>query len=192
MKKILFTSIIAIILASCTTIGYETPVPKNTESLKQFPKEMIGIFYDGDKDTLRISETNFVYGRPDSTIFYMNKSLEKGAVELKKFNDYYILNIKSENADIWGIIPFTQKKDKITIYFANLDTKKEALKKEGDTSEVKIDAVIEKLDKITPVKSLDKENSEDKDYIINPSNEELKALFDKAYYTKAIEFNRIK
>jgi len=192
MKKILLISAIAIFLASCTTIGFENPVPKNTQSLTKFPKELIGTYSDGQKDTLVITETGFVYGRPDSTLFYMNDKLEKGKVELKKFNEYYILNKKSEKAEIWGIIPFIFRNGKLEVYFANLDTQKEELRANGDTAAT-INTVIEQLQKVTPVKIQDKaDNSEDKDYIVNPTNEELKQLFEQEFFVKVMDFYRIK
>lgn len=190
MKRIFLISAVAILLSSCTTIGFDTPVPKDTPSIKQFPKELIGTYYDGEKDTLKIFETGFVYGTKDSTMFFMNKNLEANLVELKKFNEYYILNIKSDNENIWGIMPFIYKNDKITIYFSNLDAKQESLKLDGDT--IEIETIIQTLQKITPVRVVDKENSDDKEFFINPSNEELKMLFDEGYFIKIMEFNRIK
>ena len=192
MKKLIFISVLAILLSSCTTIGFENPVPNNTKSLTEFPQELIGTYYDGEKDTLRIYKTSYVYGRPDSTVLFMNDTLKKGLIELKKFNDYYILNKKSDKAEIWGILPFTFRNGKIEVYFANLDTKKESLKVEGDTSKIKIETVINMLDKITPVTSIIKEGSSENDYIINPTNEELNKILEERYFIKVIEFSRIK
>ena len=192
MKKILLISAIAIFLASCTTIGFETPVPKNTETINTFPKELIGTYFDGEKDTLIITENSFNYGRPDSTIFYMSEKLEKGKVELKKFDEYFILNKKSEKDEIWGIIPFKINNGVIEVFFANLDTKKNEMKAEGDTTEIKTEVIIEQLKKITPVKSVNKENTDEKDYIVNPTNEELRKLLDEGYFVKVLDFYRIK
>jgi len=192
MKKILLISAIAIFLASCTTIGFETPVPKNTETINTFPKELIGTYFDGEKDTLIITENSFNYGRPDSTIFYMSEKLEKGKVELKKFDEYFILNKKSEKDEIWGIIPFKINNGVIEVFFANLDTKKNEMKAEGDTTEIKTEVIIEQINKITPVKSVNKENTDEKDYIVNPTNEELRKLLDEGYFVKVLDFYRIK
>jgi len=192
MKKILLISVIAIFLASCTTIAFETPVPKDTETINTFPKELIGTYFDGGKDTLIITENSFAYGRPDSTIFYMSEKLENGKVELKKFDEYFILNKKSDKDEIWGIIPFKINNGAIEVFFANLDTKKNELQAEGDTTEVKTEVIIEQLKKITSVKYVNKENTDGKDYIVNPTNDELRKLLDEGYFVKVLDFHRIK
>ena len=192
MKKILLISVIAIFLASCTTIAFETPVPKDTETINTFPKELIGTYFDGGKDTLIITENSFAYGRPDSTIFYMSEKLENSKVELKKFDEYFILNKKSDKDEIWGIIPFKINNGAIEVFFANLDTKKNELQAEGDTTEVKTEVIIEQLKKITSVKYVNKENTDGKDYIVNPTNDELRKLLDEGYFVKVLDFHRIK
>ena len=190
MKKYLIISLIVLIFSSCTTLVFETPVPKNTKSLTEFPKDLIGRYFDGEKDTLIISKTNFVYGRKDSSFIYINKDLKEGLAELKEFNNEYILNIKSDKADVWVVIPFVKEKDKITAYFANLDAIKEKLSIEQDT--VTIDSVVTMINKITSVKTIKKENSQEEDYMINPNNKEFKQLLDEGYFSKLLEFKKIK
>jgi len=192
MRNTLLISVIVLFLASCSNISFENSMPQNTESLNTFPKELIGTYFDRQKDTLRIYKTCFVYGKLDSSIFYMNDTLEKGFVELKHFNNYYMLNKQDAKTKNWRIIPFTFNNGEIEVYFANLDKKKEQLRASGDTT-ANISTIIEKIEKITPVKIMDKPNeNEIKDYIINPTNKELEKLFDQGYFMKTIIFKKIK
>ncbi len=192
MKNTLLISVVVLFLASCSNISFENSMPQNTESFNTFPKELIGTYFDGQKDTLKIYETCFVYGKLDRSILYMNDTLKKGFVELKHFNNYYMLNKYNAKTKIWQIIPFTFNNGEIEVYSANLDKQKEQLRASGDTT-ANISTIIEQIEKITPVKIIDKPGeNEIKDYIINPTNKELEELFEQGYFMKTIIFKKIK
>jgi hypothetical protein len=186
MKKILLIFIVGLLISSCNTIGFKSSLPKDTEILTQFPDDIIGIYFDGEKDTLRIYTDSFEYGIKDSSMLYMNKKLEKGLVELKPFGEYYILSIKSEsNEKIWGILPFKKDKNKVIVYFNDLDIKAKELK-------VDLDSIVKITQKITPIEVVKEEGNEQAHYFADPTNEEFKKLLDENYFGKAIEFKRIK
>jgi hypothetical protein len=143
----------------------------------EFPEKLLGTYINKDNDTLQINKHEFKYGNKKNTFFHLNLSLKSKGIELKKFNDYYILNSNEEG--LWNIIPFIYDKGKIVVYYINIE---ENTEKE----------IIGKLKGITSVKEIKNNDNKITKYIINPSNKELQKMFNKKVFSEVFVFEKIK
>ena len=82
--------------------------PKNVSTLKDLPRKLYGIYYNGDDSTyLRISKTNVLKAYIDSDTIPGQEfldtilALNRGDV-IKKYRGYYFLNIK-RGTDDWEV-----------------------------------------------------------------------------------------
>ena len=185
MKRIINLLIAAsIVLTSCSTVEFKEVIPKKGKELTNFPKELIGKYIDiQNKDTLTINQTDFQYGKKE-TLFHLTGKLSDNKTILKKTNDYYILNVKTDNDKNWGIIPFKYENGKIYVYYLILDTetkdKKEAEKYKKEK--------LEKLNLITNVELIkDTEN-----YLINPTDKEMDEILNNDFFVNIMKFKKLK
>jgi len=178
------------VLSSCTNIMFETSVPKDVEVIPQFPKEVIGQYYDGKKDTLIITEKTFRYGKSNKSTLIVG-SLDKEESELRKLNDFYYLNLRDEGDEYWTVFPLQMTDDGLDAYYIIMETLIERLDT-TKSSEQREKEVIESMNKITKVKVIEKPNSDDKEYLINPTNQELEELMQQGFFVKLGGFKRLK
>ena len=178
------------VLSSCTNITFETSVPKDVEVIPSFPKELIGTYFDGKKDTLIITEKTFRYGKAKKSTLIAG-SLDKEESELKKLNDFYYLNLRDEGGQYWTVFPLQNTDDGLDAYYILMETLIERLDT-TKSSEQREKEVIESMNKITKVKVIEKPNSDDKEYLINPTNQELEELMLQGFFVKLGGFKRLK
>ncbi len=189
MKRIINLLFVAsIVFTSCTTIEFKEVVPKKTCELSKFPKKMRGEFVDKkDNDTLRINQDNFKYGN-DNTAFHLVGKLKEENTVLKKFGEYYILNVKSKSNNNWEVIPFKYVDDKINVYYLILDLETENKEKAAEYEKER----IKNLGLLTDLKVVSDTSSNNNRYEINPSDSELKKILEEDFFVKIIELERIK
>jgi len=173
MKKVfvLFSAVL-LMLSSCTVVMFEVSQPKDVEELKEFPNNLIGVFLDKKNDTVRITKNSLIYTEKKAKV---SKSLDSGEIVLKKYNDYYILNLKTEN--VWEVIPLKCTDKAIFVSYINLGEK--------------ADTTINKIREVMKVKEiLNKEGKIDY-YLVNPTKKEFDVLIKKDIFTIANELKRI-
>lgn len=178
------------VLSSCTNIMFETSVPKDVEVISQFPKELIGIYSDGKTDTLTITKKTFKYGKSKKSTLIAG-SLDKEESELRKLNDFYYLNLRDEGDEYWTVFPFQLSDDGLDAYYIVMETLIERLDTTKSSKEREME-VIESMNKITKVKVIEKPNSDEKNYLINPTNQELEELMQQGFFVKLGGFKRLK
>ena len=178
MKRIFLLGImISIIITACTTVEFESSVPKNTDLLYEFPENLLGTYLNKDNDTLQIDRYEFSYGNKKSIFFHINRSLKSEEIELKRFDDNYILNLKEEKS--WNIIPFIYDKDKISIYYIGI---------EKDMEKV----IVDKIKGITSIREIKNKDGKVDKYIINPTNKELEKMFEEKVFSEILVFEKLK
>jgi hypothetical protein len=189
MKRIINLLIVtSILLTSCSTVEFKEITPKKGNELTNFPKELIGKYTDiQNKDTLTINQTDFQYGK-EETLFHLTGNLSNDKTVLKKTNDFYILNIKSEKDKNWGIIPFKYENEKIYVYYLILDTET----KDKEEAKRYRTEKLERLNLITNVEPIKDTTNKIENYIINPTDKEMTEILSNDFFVKIIEFKRLK
>ncbi len=179
---------IMIFLSSCSSVEFKEVAPKKGEKITEFPKKMIGKYLDAQSpDTLTITSNYYKIGKQKKMFFSSGKLSQKNTI-LKKFNNYYLLNLRKEKEHNWSVFPFTFDQDKITIYYFLLDKNTKDKKAAKEFKEKK----IKELRLITNVEQVRDTADKVYNYLINPTDKEVEKIFDKGLYKKIFEFNRIK
>jgi hypothetical protein len=161
---------------SCTDIKYKNSQPNEVDLLSEFPEQFRGTYLNSDGDTLQIGDVWFRYGNDKTSPMYTRKELRKGNVELKKFKKYYVLSLKER--ELWNIIPFSYKKEKLFVYGIDAEHKKEA------------DIVKDDIEEITKVERKLKSDGKVDKYVIDPTSKEFEDMLDKVY-PKIMDFKKI-
>ena len=192
MKKITYLLIIvSIILTSCSTVEFENSVPKEGEAFSSFPIELIGVYIDAqDQDTLTIMHTSFTYTMDFGTSTSDSKKIyelsDKGII-LKKFGDYYILNLKSEDNNNWTVLPIKLSLDSLEIYYllldGNIKDKEQAAKYTKDKLEI--------LNAITELTLIPDTLNRIDNYLISPTDKQFIEILEKEMFNKVFTFKRL-
>ena len=184
MKNFLSFLVLALIISSCTTVAFVKPMPLAGEELSEFPAEFVGEFLDTKtKDTIKVTKQSVYLGK-DMDYILGDKA------KLKVHEDYYILSLKSdkENENNWGVFPFRIENGSIIVYFIVMENDE---KDEAESKSFK-EQKIKDLNSVSLVKTtVDRKNKVD-NYIINPTDEEFKKLFEIGLFQKIYEFEPIK
>ncbi len=173
--------ILIVIITSCTTVRFETSMPKNTDELKEFPSAIIGKYVDQkSEDTIIINTTYFESLSKKDAIKHdaFEKITLSDSVVLKKYKDYLVLNLR-KNADTnWDVILIEPKKNKLYVY-SIFENKKE-------------EKFMKNLKGITRVSEMVSAEDSTKHYLLNPTNTEFGALIKKGLFSKIYIFKKIK
>jgi hypothetical protein len=154
MKKLLLYLVLWATICSCD-LAFEQPQPRNIEKEDIFPRTMQGI-WDSDGDELIISELTYAY---TGGLFDMNGHLSDSVI-LKYHKNYYYLNIKEYEKNYWYVfVIYIQDDNKLQIY--PLDSN---------------DIEVEKLNEMTKVREVFKDNGDLDYYLINPTITELETM----------------
>jgi hypothetical protein len=178
MKQIyLLCSVIFVAISSCTTVQFETSQPKGVPELTSFPVEITGKYTGKNKDTLFIYDKAIQYS--ESTVLGSGKinELNQNELVLKKWNEYFILSFKDSLS--WQVFTFKKRGNNLQVYYINFDKKNE-------------EDLINKIKTITKVTEIKDSEGKIQQYLINPSPEEFKLLFDKKVFSKVFEFKKVK
>ena len=184
--KILFlhSLLITLLFSSCTMVEYEKSLPHDTPIIKEFPEELIGsyihIVEDKNyevKDTLTIEKYKFKFNDKKSDFVRIDETLNHKNIELKKFNDYYILN--NQNKDTWEVLPLSYNNGKLIVYMVTFEEQQELY-------------FISKLKEFTDVKEIINEGNSIDKYLINPSNSELDKMLKEKIFTEVMVFEKLK
>ncbi len=188
MKKVFPVILLFVgLLASCTTVEFKEPVPRQGAALKTFPPEIRGTYLDIDnKDTLVVGKTAFQYGKPGQ-LFHLKGNLTDGNTVLKKFDDYYILNVREDENGHWNVLAFTYKAGELSVYYLNLDKDT----KDGKEAERYKREKLENLGNITEVVTVRNSKGDVKYYLIAPDDRALKRMFKAGLFEKTGTFKKI-
>lgn len=173
MKKLILFVLTAFLFISCTAVKFENPQPTAAPSLSEFPEKMHGTFVSDSDDTLEFSQNHFRYS--SGTEVNLESKLSPESAVLKKANNTYILSLKDEQG--WDVFPMKLGRNKITIYYANLDPDAEQL--------------ILDLKNTSPVHEIRNEEGKFDHYLIDPSEKEFKKLLRKKLFSEEIVFKRL-
>jgi hypothetical protein len=176
------------IFSACVAIKFKTAQPENAKSISSFPKELIGKYVDNESDTMIITDCCFEYGNENSGFSHDLDSLIKGTLELKKFDDYYIMNHNDETG--WIVILIRPEANGFSAYHIEMDSLKEEIINIGDDA-VKEKMIVERIKKITPVQKLKEKNSDDHFYLVNPTPDQLRKMIKAGFFVKVNEFKKI-
>ncbi len=179
MKKsiLISTSIILLLLTSCTAILFKTSQPKDGANLKEFPAKICGKYAHVEKDseTIEIKSNYIEYITTKKNLNDLSSNSKmyiSDSLQLKQLKDYYIVSIKDKETGAWMVTLLKLNNAYLEIYYIDFDDK-----------EAK--ATAKKLKKIIAVKEFKKENNEVKYYLIDPSKAELEMMIDKGFFKKA-------
>jgi len=161
MKKIGLLSAVFFLLWSCVEVKFEEPQPHGVKAFKSIPKNFRGTYLLGDKDTVDITADNFTFsknkgGKPElhelSDVFV-----------LKKWQNTYFLNFKDEDAENWTVIFISRNKEKKLMLGYLAYNNKDSV-------------ALEKLAKLTQLKTIKNDDGEVDGYLIKPSKKELNQI----------------
>lgn len=173
MKKLIFGLIAMLSLTSCTAVKFENPQPAGISSLTEFPQEMQGFYTSGDGDTLEIFSQSFNYY--DGQEIDLKADLEPSTAVLKRVKNRYVLSLKDNSS--WDVFPIKVFRNKIIVYYVDLD------ERTGRLLDINDSAVVKQI-----------RTGEDKfdHYLINPSEREFKKLLRKKLFSQNVEFKKLK
>ncbi|MEZ4907265.1 MAG: hypothetical protein R2771_06430 [Saprospiraceae bacterium] len=173
---------IMILLSSCSSVLFKNPQPSNGTSIFEYPKSLQGTYIDEDEDTLFVFPTSTKYGN-DSEIFSNNDTLEAGYLELRKFNDYYILNFK--DSLYWDIVLVKPEGGNLKTYYIDLEQL-------GDENAEDVEqSAITKVKKYTKILRIENTSDDNHNYIINPSPKELETMIKMGIFIQMGYFKKI-
>ncbi len=160
-KEIVFLLLISL-LASCTSILYQSPQPVNKKALEQFPKKYRGIYAFEDDDSpgmmivgKRIFHLNAESNSIGDETYYLSDSLV-----IKKGMGYLFLNFLDKD-DLWELYVVKRMKGGQLILLDEVSSDEKTIKT---------------IQGITPLKTIRNENEDVDYYLLNPSKKELKTL----------------
>ena len=138
-------------MVSCKPVMFKNSEPKHKEVLLEFPDFLLGKYIEtkDKRDTLSITRNSFEY-----KLLNEEQILSPNKVELKRFNDYFLINI--EGKGYWNVISFKQIKNRIFVYYIVVEKGKE----EGSIDEIK---------EITPVNEILSNTGILDAYLIDPT-----------------------
>lgn len=169
MKNPVMISIMLLFLAACTEVYFTESQPEGKKALKQIPDNFHGFYLDLDgKDTLQINAVSFEISNDEG---YLSDS-----IEIKKWKNYYFLNIKEDQHGYWNVylIRFTDNK---TLEVSMMD---------GDDS-----VAINMLMTLTKVTAEEESDGKVDYYLIEPSRKELRYMIDKGVFSSKTKYSRI-
>jgi len=176
MKQlILILALTGIGFSSCTSVKFENSQPKDTEELNAFPPSLVGVYFDGEKDTLTLTNNSFKYGN-EKSFFHLNGTLASGESTLKISNDYLVLSLKDKGT--WEVIVGKFSGKDLIAFYIDIDKEREK--------------TIKQLKEIVTVKEIKNDNGTIDYYLINPTKNEFEKLIQKNLFAKKVVFKRIK
>ncbi|MHA6280951.1 hypothetical protein ACXYMT_12295 [Salinimicrobium sp. CAU 1759] len=173
MKMHIFFLLLAVLLTSCTAVKFQDPQPKGTAILQEFPQKFLGTFTSDESDTLRITKDSFRFSDGKEIEFAAELSAENTVLKLHK--NTYILNLKDNGS--WDVFPIKFSPNKITVYFADINSKTERLLKAKHPE---------------TVQEIRTEDGKLDHYLIDPSAKEFDRLLKKKLFSEQVEFKRLK
>ncbi|MDH5396574.1 MAG: hypothetical protein OEX02_00400 [Cyclobacteriaceae bacterium] len=130
MRSIIVFIWITFLFSSCVDLGFDTPQPEGYPDIALFPTEWLGT-YISDEDTLVIKPYSVLVEK-DSVYFNLNAE----NLVLRKFQNWYILNLKEPEKDYWTVFCARLKGDKLTVKVPSIDEDdKKALEKQFEVNE---------------------------------------------------------
>jgi len=186
MKNVLLILCGLFLLASCSTVRFQTPPPQEGIEINNMPSKLIGNYVNADGDTLYVTKNSFMYENDEEKI------LEDSRVVLKKFKDYYVVSCreillgnKRTKLKGWDVILVKLLDDgSLVCYSINTST------------DEKEKAAINKLEAILSFENIyyDDDNKEEEEayFLINPTKGEFKKILRSDIFTVTIVFKPIK
>ena len=180
MRKLVFFSVLALLLYSCKEVSFPEPQPAGVTALAQVPKSLqgryIGIDDKGaDTDTLIIESTGYHF-RDAKDNDWLGKGQLCDSLVIKFYQNYYFVNFRS--GDQW-VLRLLKQKPSGSIEFMSIPVSDDAKRKE----------ILKKLSKKFEVKEL--KRKDDTFYGIKPTKEQLMELIKEGFFVGS-ELSRVK
>ena len=173
MKKLTLFLLLALLLVSCTGVKFDSPQPFGAPTLDEFPQKILGTFTSDENDTLRITKNSFRFSDGKEIDFEAELSAENTVLKLHR--NTYILNLQDNGS--WDVFPIKFSSNRITVYFADINSKTEKLLKAKHPE---------------TVQEIRTEDGKLDHYLIDPSAQEFDRLLKKKLFSERVKFKRLK
>lgn len=182
MKKSILFFLIAFSLASCTQAVFTEQQPKGEKTLSSFPNDVQGVYTSGNNDSLIVKEKSFSYKisitNKQNSLFGNNNANSESKlsddVQLRKMENYYIINQKKEKKE-WSLLIGERRKDSLFVSWVNLDN----------------DTILTKMKAITKVKEVIEDGKVEK-YVLSPSAKEFSEILKSGALIPIASFKKVK
>ena len=172
MKKILVSILVLTTWASCVTVEFDEPQPRDSRSLNKYPKKLQGSYLNEDDGMLTIQKYSFIAGHKDSIALGEETFLSSETI-LKKIGKYYIVNTSS--GEYWESRLVKITGDSLIIYEIN---------GQDDLTVCKLKDTME----VREVKDTEGKTSK---YILSPTKSQFEGLIEKRLFTKLLALKKI-
>lgn len=215
MKKLFGFVILIFLFSSCLEVRFENSQPVDSDSLIEFPQEIIGTYKaigelgqdylaqvgksrrKSDKHSDTVDTAVRIEIKQESIIFpfLLEEKFIKKDFDLKRLNnEYYVVSMNfvdtTENSESWVVFPFSVSNDSLTIYTVNFIPTNER------------HTVVNNIDKIVPIKRIYSKPNKSKRkkkqvetlkyYMIDPTEDEFLTLIDKNIFRDWVSFKKEK
>ncbi len=168
MKKLLLVlPLILYFLSTGKPFLFDIPQPNGGENLDSVPMALRGTYINNANDTLIVDARSF---RLISKKNSFNRVLKKDMVELRKFKDYLVLNVRENNA--WLVYPLQAFGNVMDVY--GFDAEKVA-----GSKKMSVDELVDELKKQV---EMDEIQEGDKiRYVLKPEKKTFEKLLQGKY-----------
>lgn len=173
-RNILLFAFVIFTLQACTGVYFESPQPKNSNSISNFDKSIQGHFSSCDSDTLVITDTKILLKDKSSN---NNEGLINDNVILRQLNNYLVINIKDsvKSQPVWQVMLIQFASDSLKLICTDLP----------------VDSIKVRLKGITPFKEIKNNEGKTTDFLIDPDSSDFRKLIQKGLFNKTLSFKRI-
>lgn len=171
MKKNLWITIAACLLASCSVVRFDVPQPNGVKNLDRIPDKLTGMFIGTNNDTLMVNVGWFSF---KSTKGDMNVDLKlSDSTVLRQYKGYYFLS--NQEADGWNVVAVEPKSgDRVTLLMLYVDN--------ADR--------LARIQKIVKLREKKKSDGETDYYLANPTKEELIKLLEQGLFEEIVTLQK--
>lgn len=178
MKKLtnkLLLLLCALVLVSCLEVKFTESQPTHIAALKEFPNDLNGQYINQDGDTLMLNGIHFALVNRESkcTRLYEHDSLSE-TMQLKKWNQYYFLNIYEDK--LWTVA-FIQLENESDLRVSLIDAESED--------------VLEELSHLIKIDTLLSDDGEIICYVIEPDTVVLQQMISNQIFSDDYLFQKI-
>ncbi len=171
MKKNLWITFAACLLASCSVVRFDVPQPNGVKNLDRIPDKLTGMFIGTNNDTLMVNVGWFSF---KSTKGDMNVDLKlSDSTVLRQYKGYYFLS--NQEADGWNVVAVEPKSgDRVTLLMLYVDN--------ADR--------LARIQKIVKLREKKKSDGETDYYLANPTKEELIKLLEQGLFEEIVTLQK--
>jgi len=161
---------IVFLCASCKDVYFTESQPAGKKPIRSIPEKFHGVYVELEgTDTLIVKHTGFFMNDFDGIL--------SDTVQIKKFRKKYLVNMKEDQYGYW-LVYLVQLIDDDNIRIEMID---------GDDKES-----IEKLKSLTSVNTVMKNEDSVDYYVIGPTSNELKKIYNEGLFSSPVIYTRLK